>query len=318
MCLQWLQANGEWLAAMGTLALAIATFRIVHQNRKQLEHNRLLVERSPIKELIISVINPIKESAVRQKIYLETKDFFEYEHGGVRNRTRAREDLRTDEDAELFRIGTDAFLVPRAFSFLDMLSRNLNQTLYEDFRRRFDRLATKIDAYNPQRLKELLLELLKGILSQSFRKKVKETAETSKSAYSAMQPYDSSWAEGKLTLLCARLVLNKLLLSETNFQQCSFRHYVGIIENEQMLREFWSESSEALMAIIDANEDIGRKASQVLQESDRLRLELEQVEDQLSEEKNRLRAKYNFTEKEIQTPPEVQFYSEHAEQDILA
>lgn len=273
---------------------------------------------SRIKELIISVINPIKESALRQKIYLETKDFFGYERGGVRDRTRAREHVRTDEDAELFRIGTDAFLLPRAFSYIDMLSRNLNQTLYEDFKRRFNPLASKIDAYNPQRLKELLLELLKGILSQSFRNKVKETAETSNSAYSAMQPCDSNWAEGKLRLLCARLVLNKLLLSETNFQQSSFRHYVGIIENEQMLREFWSESSEALMAIIDANEDIRRKASQVLLESDRLRLELGQVENQLSEEKNRLRAKYNLTDKESQTPPEEQFYSEYAEQNILA
>lgn len=315
LIMTWLQANGQWLGAIGTLVLAIATFVIVRQNRKLLEHNRLLLERSPIKELIISIINPIKESASRQKIYLETKDFFGVGYGEVKNRNEARKYLKTDKDAELLQIEADAFLFPRVFSYLYKLSENVNQTLYEDFKRRFDPLASKIDAYNPQGFKKLLLELLKAILSQNFRNKVKEIAETSNTAYGAIQPCDSSWAEGKLEVFCAYLVFDKLLVSETNFQQFSFSHYVGVIENEQMLEEFWRENSEALMTIIYVDEDIMCKASQVLRESDRLRLELKEVENQLSEKKNRLRLKCNFTEKEIQTPEE-QLYSEYSEQQI--
>jgi len=313
----WLQTNGQWLGAIVTLVLAIATFVIVRQNRKLLEHNRLLLERDPIKELIISVIDSIRGSASRQKIYLETGDFFGRGYGEVKNCNEARKYLKTDKDAELLQIGVDAFLFPRAFSYLYELSGNVNQTLYADFNRRSAPLSSKIDAYNPQEFKELLLELLKAILSQNFRNKVKEIAETSNSAYGAIQPCDSSWAEAKLELFCAYLVFNKLLVSEANFQQFSFCHYVGIIENEQMLEEFWRGNSEALMAIIYADEDIMRKASQVLRESYRLRLELEEVENQLSEEKNRLRLKYNFTEKEFQTPPEEELYSEYAEQHIL-
>ena len=94
------------------------------------------------------------------------------------------------------------------------------------------------------------------------------------------------------------------MLGETDFQKSSFRHYVGIIENEQMLEEFWRENSDVLMAIVNADEDIRRKASQVLQESAKLRQELEEIEKQLSEEKDRLRLKYNFQDTEIQTPPE--------------
>lgn len=316
LIMTWLQTNGQWLGAIGTLVLAIATFVIVRQNRKLLEHNRLLVEKSPIKELIISVINPIKEFASRQKIYLETKDFFVYEE--EKNRNEARKYLKTDKDAELLQIEADAFLFPKAFSYLFKLSKRVNQTLYEDFKRRFNPLASKIDAYNSQGFKELLLELLKAILSQNFRNKVKEVAETSDTAYKAIQPCNGSWAERKLEVFCAYLVFNKLLVCETNFQRFSFRHYVGTIENEQMLEEFWRENSKALMAIIYADEAIMRKASQVLQESDRLGFELEEIENQLSKEKNRLRLKYNFTDEEIQTLPEEQLYSEYAEQHILA
>ena len=312
----WLQANGQWLGAMGTLALAIATVVIVRQNKELLEHNCLLLEMSPIKELIISVINPIRASASSQKISFETKNFFEYRE--AKNRNDAGKYLKTDKDAELLQIGANAFLLPTAFSHLHKLSQNVNQTLYEDFKRRFNALGSKVDTCDPQGVKGLLLELFQAILSQNFRNKVKKIAETSNTAYEAIQPCDSGWAERKLEIFCAYLVLNKLLVSETNFQQFSFRHYVGVIENEQRLEEFWRENSEALMTIAYADENIVRKVSQVLQESDRLRLELEEVENQLSEEKNRLRLKYNFTEKEIQTLPEEQLYSEYAETHILA
>jgi len=234
-----------------------------------------------------------------------------------KKRDKVRKYLKTDENAELLQIGTDDFLFPRAFSSLCKLS-NVNQTLYEDFKRRFNSLASRIDAYNPQGLKEPLLELLKAILSQSFRNKVKEIAETNNATYEAIQPCDNNWAGRKLEVFCAYLVFNKLLVSGTNFQRFSFRHYVRTMENEQGLKEFWRENSEALMTITNADENTMRKVSQVLQESDTLGHELEEIENQLSEEKNKLRLKYNFTEKEIQTLPKEQLYSEYAETHILA
>lgn len=320
LIMTWLQANGQWLGAIGTFALAIATFVIVRQNRKLLEHNRLLLEMSTIKELIISVINHIRASASSQKRWLETRwetsDFFGYAE--AKKLEEARKYLKTDEDAALLQIGADAFLLPRAFSSLYKLSENVDQTLYEDLKRRFKALASKIDAYNPEGIKELLLELLKAILSRNFRNKVKEIAKTSSTAYEAVQPCDSNWADGKLEVFCAYRVLNKLLMSGTTFRQIAFRYYVGIIENEQRLEEFWRGNSEALVGIINADAGIMRKASQVLQESDRLRDELKELENQLSEGRNRLKVKYNFTKKEIETPPEEQSYSEYAETHLLA
>jgi len=314
LIMTWLQTNGSWLAAMATIVLAIATFVIVRQNKKSREDNRLLLETSPIKELIISVINPIVEFASDQKIYLETKDFFGY--GEAKNSNEARKYLKTDKDAELLQIEADAFLFPKAFSFLCLynLSTRVNQTLYGDFKRRFKLLASKIDAYNPQGFTELLLELLKAILSQNFRNKVQEIAETSNAACGAMQPWDSSWT-GKLKVFCAYLVFNKLLGGKTN-PKGQFSPYLGTVENAQMLEEFWRENSEVLMAIVDADEDVRSRRSQVLQESDRLGLELEEIGNQLSKEKNRLRLKYNFTDKEIETSLEEQSYSEYSEQEI--
>jgi len=306
----WLQTNGQWLGAIGTLALAIATFVIVRQNRKLLEHNRLLLETGPIKELIISVINPITASASSQKRWLETRwetsDFFGYAE--AKKLEEARKYLKTDEDAALLQIGADAFLLPRAFSSLYKLPENVDQILYEDLKRRFKALASKIDAYNSEGIKELLLELLKAILSRNFRNKVKEIAKTSSTAYEAVQPCDSNWADGKLEVFCAYRVLNKLLMSGTTFRQIAFRRYVGIIENGQRLEEFWKGNSEALVGIINADAGIMRKASQVLQESDRLRDELKEIENQLSEERDRLKVKYNFTKKEIETPPKEHLF----------
>ena len=163
LIMTWLQTNGPWVAAMATIVLAIATFVIVRQNKKSREDNRLLLETSPIKEVIISVINPIKESASCQKVYLERKDFFGFGYGEVKNRNEARKYLKTDGDAELLQIGADAFLFPQAFSFLYLynLSERVNQTLYGDFKQRLKPLASKINAYNPEGFKELLLELLK-------------------------------------------------------------------------------------------------------------------------------------------------------------
>lgn len=301
----WLQANGQWLGAIGTLVLAIATFVIVRQNRKSLEQNRLSLERSPIKELLVSVVNPIKESASSQKRWLEAQceinDFFEYAE--AKKLQEARNYLKTDEDAALLQIGADAFLVPRAFSSLYKLSENINQLLYEDFKRRFNPLASKIDAYNPEEVKGLLLELLKAILSQNFRNRVEGIAKTDSTAYEAVQPCDSNWADRKLEVFCAYRVLSKLLISGTTSRQIAFRYYVGITENAQRLEDFLRGNSEALMGMVNADAGIMRKASQVLQESDRLWHELKEIENQLSEERNRLKEKYNFTEKEIQTPP---------------
>jgi hypothetical protein len=316
----WLQANGQWLGAIGTLALAIATFVIVRQNRKLLEHNRLLLETSPIKELIVSVINPIIASASSQKRWLETQwetnDFFVYAE--ARKLEEARKYLKTNEGAVLLQIGADTFLLPRAFSSLYKLSENINQILYEDLKRRFKALASKIDAYNPEGIKELLLELLKAILNQNFRNKIGEIAKTNSTAYEAVQPCDNNWANRKLEVFCAYRVLNKLLISGTTLQQIAFRYYVGIIENEQRLEELWRGNSETLMAIIKADAGITHKASQVLQESYRLQHGLKEVENQLSEERNKLKEKYNFTEKEIQNSPEEQSYSEYAETYLLA
>jgi len=271
--MEFLQDNGQWLAAAGTLLLAIVALITLLQNRALVKQNRIAVWRPYYTELIATVIDPLlKSTEASARIHKRRQYSWQ-----STDEKKLREDLPDLEDLEPFRLDADRFHLPTLGLHLEGWAGSLSQARYSDFKQAHGGLTHAIEKYNEdsKRLEGVLLALAKELLSSELGLEGRVRADLVNQS-----------GLRKNTLFCAEEIW-KALLQGTE------------LGGPGQIRQFLQARGASLMQKVQANDSVMKKHHQACQQADHLAAQVESIEADLRAAKDKYTLDFGITEEMV-------------------